>query len=138
MASWEHFSHDADMGVRAVGATEDEVFEQMALGLTALVTDPAGILPVQDVEFTCESPSVEYLLVDWLNAVVYEMAVRRMVFGRFKVTLAGRSLRGVAAGEPVDVARHQPAVEVKGATYTALAFRRRDDGNFEAQCVVDV
>ena len=35
MASWEHFSHDADMGVRAVGATEGEVFEQMALGLTA-------------------------------------------------------------------------------------------------------
>jgi SHS2 domain-containing protein len=138
MGSWEHFSHDADMGVRATGATREDVFEQMALGMTALITEPSGIVPEQDVAVRCEAPSLEYLLVDWLNAIVYEMAVRRMVFGRFRVTLEDRSLRGVATGERVDAGRHQPAVEVKGATYTALACRARGDGTWEAQCVVDV
>jgi SHS2 domain-containing protein len=126
------------MGVRAEGATEEEVFEQMALGMTALVTDPAGIEPREDVAVRCEAPSREYLLVDWLNAIVYEMAVRRMIFGRFRVELGNGSLRGVATGEKVDPGRHQPVVEVKGATYTALGFRRRGDGGWEAQCVVDV
>jgi SHS2 domain-containing protein len=138
MGTWEHFSHDADMGVRARAATKEEVFEQMALGMTALVTAPAGIAPEQDVAVSCEAPSLEYLLVDWLNAIVYEMAVRRMVFGRFRVTLGDRSLRGIASGERVDPARHQPAVEIKGATFTALEFLRREDVSWEAQCVVDV
>src|SRR5690606_28024908 len=36
---WEHFAHDADMGVRGVGSTLAEAFEQGALALTALITD---------------------------------------------------------------------------------------------------
>jgi tRNA nucleotidyltransferase (CCA-adding enzyme) len=54
------------------------------------------------------------------------------------VKLDGTRLRGVASGERVDVRRHQPVVEVKGATYTALKFHRRDDGCWEAQCILDV
>lgn len=137
-SGWCHFSHDADMGVRAVGATPEQVFEHMALGMTALTTDPAGIAASEDVEIACEAPSIDLLLIDWLNALVYEMAVRRMLFGRFVVKLDGTRLHGVASGERVDVARHQPVVEVKGATYTALEFRRRDDGRWEAQCILDV
>jgi SHS2 domain-containing protein len=38
----------------------------------------------------------------------------------------------------VDVARHQPAVEIKGATYTELKVGRTDNGLWFAQCVVDV
>jgi SHS2 domain-containing protein len=138
MGGWRHFGHGADLGVRAEGSTKEEVFEQMALGMTAAVTDPARIRGVEDVAIACEAPSLEYLMVDWLNAIVYEMSVRRMLFGRFQVKLDERSLHGTATGEMVDAGRHQPAVEVKGATYTALAFRGRDDGAFEAQCIVDV
>lgn len=137
-SGWHHFSHDADMGVRAFGATPAQVFEQMALGMSAMIAEPGCVAPSERVEVRCEAPSVELLLIDWLNALVYEMAVRRMLFSRFQVTLAGHTLRGVAWGERVDPARHQPAVEVKGATYTALRFHRRDDGLWEAQCVVDV
>jgi len=47
-------------------------------------------------------------------------------------------LRATAWGEPIDAARHHVAVEVKGATYTELAVKHRDDGQWVAQCVVDV
>ena len=40
---WEHFAHGADVGVRGVGATLNEAFEQAALALTAVVADPAHI-----------------------------------------------------------------------------------------------
>ena len=40
-------------------------------------------------------------------------------------------------GEPIDLERHHPAVEIKGATYTELAVLRKD-GHWTAQCVVDV
>jgi len=54
------------------------------------------------------------------------------------VTLHGHALEARAWGEPIDRERHKPAVEVKGATYTALSVARRDDGTWVAQCVVDV
>lgn len=52
------------------------------------------------------------------------MASRRMLFSRFELTLDDTRLTATAWGESVDVARHRPAVEVKGATYTGLRVAR--------------
>lgn len=137
-AHWEHFPHEADMGVRGVGATKEEAFEQSAVALTAIITDPQSVKLEMSVEVSCEAPDDELCLVDWLNALIYEMATRKMLFGRFDVTLDGSRLHGEAWGEKIDVARHQPAVEVKGATYTALRVEQDQKGVWIAQCVVDV
>lgn len=42
---WEHFRHEADIGVRGLGATREAAFEQAALALTAVLTDPARVAP---------------------------------------------------------------------------------------------
>jgi SHS2 domain-containing protein len=136
--AWEHFEHGADIGLRGTGPTKESAFEQIALALTGVVTDPAGVRPQQSVAIECEAPNEELLLIDWLNAIVYEMASRRCLFGTFKVRLDGSRLSATVWGEPVDVDRHEPAVEVKGATYTALRLIRCDDGRWVAECVVDV
>jgi SHS2 domain-containing protein len=137
-AGAEHFPHDADIGVRGVGHTMEQAFEQAALALTEVVTEPAGVLPREAVEIECTAPNDSLLLVDWLNRLIYEMAVRRMVFGRFAVTIENGHLRGRAWGETVGRARHAPAVEPKGATFTALKVERRSDGAWIAQCISDV
>ncbi|OGI64332.1 MAG: archease [Candidatus Muproteobacteria bacterium RBG_16_60_9] len=134
---WEHFSHDADMGVRGIGRTREEAFEQAALALTAVITDPANVRAVEPVTVEAAAPDDEMLLVDWLNALIYEMATRRLLFARFEVRIADHRLEGHAWGEPVIDARHQPAVEIKGATYTALRVAN-ENGVWIAQCVVDV
>jgi SHS2 domain-containing protein len=134
----ELFPHGADVGVRGVGPTCASAFEQAALALSSAVTNPAGIAAHEAVEVTCEAPDLAYLLLDWLNALIYEMAVRRLVLGRCAVSIEGNRLHGRAWGEPVDRARHTPAVEPKGATLTALEVAVRDDGAWVAQCVVDV
>jgi SHS2 domain-containing protein len=136
-ASWSHFPHDADIGVVGMGPTKAEAFRQAGLALTAVITDPAGIRPVEAVEVTCRAPSDDLLLLEWLDALIYEMGVRGMVFGDYTVTIEGDELRAIALGEPVEQARHQPAVEIKGATFTALAVEKRPDG-WRVQCVVDV
>jgi tRNA nucleotidyltransferase (CCA-adding enzyme) len=134
---WEHFAHEADMGVRGIGRTRAEAFEQAALALTAVVTDPAGVRPSEEVTVSAEAPDDELLLVDWLNGLIYEMATRNLLFGRYRVRLDGLRLEGRAWGERARPQRHQPAVEVKGATYTALRVAR-EHGLWVAQCVVDV
>jgi SHS2 domain-containing protein len=134
----ELFPHGADVGVRGIGPTLPSAFEQAALALTMAVTDLAGIAVKELVEIACEAPDNAILLHDWLNALIYEMAMRHLVFGRFAVAIEGHRLRGQAWGEPVDRARHRPAVEPKGATLTALKVEKQRDGAWVAQCIVDV
>ena len=136
--AWEHFPHDADIGVRGYGATLGNAFENAAMALSAAITDPAGISQDTSVHIDCSAPDMETLLVDWLNAIVFEMATRGVVFGSYSVSLDGCHLSAEARGEPVDALRHDPAVEVKGATFTALAVRRDESGQWVAQCVIDV
>ncbi len=136
-ARWEHFPHDADVGVRGFGATAAEAFEQAAQALTAVVTQ-TDVEPRVRVEVTCEAPDLELLFVEWLNAIIYEMAVRGMLFGRFAVRIEGTRLAGTLWGESVDVGRHAPACEPKGATYTSLKVAADDNGFWSAACIVDV
>jgi tRNA nucleotidyltransferase (CCA-adding enzyme) len=136
-AGWEHFPHGADVGLAGYGPSLASAFEQVALALTAVITDQP-VAGSERIGVSCEAPDAEYLLVEWLNAIVFEMATRRMLFGQYDVTIDGRRLTGRLCGEPLDVARHQPAVEVKGATYTALSVDQDADGRWVARCVVDV
>ena len=58
------------------------------------VTDLGRIAAQEMVEFACKAPNDAFLLLDWLNAVIYEMGTRRMVFGRFAVGTADHRLWG--------------------------------------------
>lgn len=136
-ARWEHFPHEADMGVRGFGATQAEAFEQAALAMTAVAADLDAVRAREEVQIECEAPDRELLFADWLNGVIYEMATRKMLFGRFSVQIDGARLRARAWGEGVDPARHHLTVEIKGATYTALKVARERD-EWIAQTVVDV
>ena len=134
---WEQFPHDADVGLRGYGPSIEVAFEQAALALTGIVTD-AGIAATTRVEVACEASDIELLLVERLNAIIFEMAVRSMLFGRFEVKITGTRLKGILSGEPIDQAKHLPACEPKGATYTALRVAEGSDGLWSAGCVIDV
>src|SRR5262249_58788850 len=102
------------------GGTGDRALGRAALAMTAAIADPALVRPLNRVELALAGDDEELLLTDWLNALVYEMDTRRMLFGRFSVRIDDRGLAAVAEGEPLDVERHHPAGEGNGATPTEL------------------
>ena len=137
-SGYELFPHGADTGVRGIGSSREVAFEQAALALSSIVTEPAGIAPESMIEIACEAPDDALLLCDWLNAIIYQMAVRKMLFGRYEVVIQGHRLKARAWGEAIDRRRHAPVVEPKGATLTALDVRRMPEGAWTAECVIDV
>ncbi len=138
-AHWQHFDHEADIGICGNGPTVEDAFAQSALALTAIVTEEE-VEALNAVEIGCEAPDLDTLYLDWLNTLVFEMATRGLLFSRFEVRIehdTNYSLNATAWGERVDQARHQPVVEVKGATYTELSVKPFN-GSWRAQCVLDV
>lgn len=137
MGRWSHFPHEADVGLRGEGSTVEEAFAMTALALTAVVTQPERVQPQESLSIHCEAPNLEFLLLDWLNAIIYEMAVKQMLFSEFRVMITDCRLTADLLGERVNRARHEPAVEPKGATMTELSVHFRD-GLWQATCVIDV
>ena len=135
---WEHFSHDADIGIRGYGDSIEAAFTQAALAMTGVICDISTVKPIRSREITCEAQDFELLFVDWLNALIYNMAVEQMLFSRFEIQIQGMVLHATVWGESVDRIRHQPAVEVKGATFTGLEVTHAADDQWMAQCVIDV
>lgn len=97
LSCWEHFDHDADIGIRGIAPTLAQAFEQAALAMTAVITDPSRVLASKVVGITCQAPGPELLLVDWINELVYEMAAHRLLFGRVPGIIIWKC--GTATGE---------------------------------------
>lgn len=135
---WEHFSHEADIGIRGFAPTLEQAFEQAAVAMTAVMTNPEPLTESSAVVITCNAPDNELLLVDWINELIYQTAVHRLLFKRYQVEIAAGKLSAIAFGETVDRQKHQIAVEIKGATFTELRVYQQADQTWVAQCVVDV
>ena len=102
-AYWEHFPHQADMGIRGIGPTMAEAFAQAAVAMTAVITDPRNVLPREKITVTASDPDPELLFVDFLNAVIFEMAKQHMLFSQFQVTLEDGRLTAMARGEGISL-----------------------------------
>ena len=134
---WEHFEHGADIGVRGLGKTLSQAFEQCAIALTSVITNIESINAIECLSIDCKADDVDFLLIDWLNELIYLMATKNMLFKSFDIEVSNDELNARVCGEPVDVARHKPAVEIKGATFTELKVEKIN-GGWVAQCIVDV
>ncbi|MBN1815905.1 MAG: archease [Sedimentisphaerales bacterium] len=135
---WEHFHHQADIGVRGIGATMAEAFAEGAYALMAVICSPDKVKSVESVKIRCQAPELDLLFADWLNELIYEMDTRGMLFSRFEVEIVGDELTARAWGEPADADRHEFAVMVKAATYMELKAGHDNTGQYFVQCVVDV
>ena len=138
MAGWQHFHHEADIGIRGYGNSPEQAFAQAALAMTAVIANIETINRYICIDVECESTDIEYLFVDWLNALVCEMSVRQMLFSQFDIVIQKYCLKAKVCGEKIDRDKHHPAVEIKGATLTELQVKQDKEGNWLAQCVVDV
>src|SRR5262245_14598912 len=135
---YEFFEHTADLGLRVRAADLDTLFAEAAQALfAAILEDPAAVQPLQRVEVSLTGADREYLLFDWLKALLYRFDAEHLVFGRFEVRVGDGGLAGAAWGDPLDPARHQLAHEVKAITYHGLRVER-EDGGWLAEVIVDI
>jgi SHS2 domain-containing protein len=136
MRGYELLEHTADVGVRARGATLEEVFEQATLGLAevlgALRPGPGEAVAV---EVTAGDPGA--LLVDWLNEVLWLHETRgHAAIAAVRVERAG----GDRAAGSVTFSSTDPPADgtfVKAVTYHRLRVGR-DAGGWLAEVYLDV
>ena len=134
----EFFEHTADLGLRVRAADLDGLFAEAARALfSAVVEDVGTVVASQRVEVRVAGNDKEYLLFDWLKALLYRFDAEHLLFSRFEVKVGADGLEGAAWGEPMDPARHEPNHEVKAITYHGLKVEQTADG-WLAEVIVDI
>jgi SHS2 domain-containing protein len=145
----ETFEHTADVGLRVRAASMRGLFEDAAQGLfSVMVANLAAVQPVQKLRIQLQRESLEDLWHDWLSELLFAFHGRRLVLAAFAAELrvaercgeaqddAGEpahaspmiALDAVARGEPIDLGRHEIAVEVKAVTWHGLRVQQQSDG----------
>jgi SHS2 domain-containing protein len=138
LAMYELFDHTADLGLRARAADPDALFADMARALTAaLVENPDAVQPRQTHAVRLDGADREYLLLDWLAALLDLYERERFLAAECRVRLRPDGLDAEVRGEPADAARHLLSHEVKAITYHGLRVEQDADG-WLAEAIVDI
>ena len=135
---YELFEHTADLGLRVRAADLDTLFAEAAQALFASIVEDVGtVVAARRVDVRLPPDDREYLLFDWLKALLYHCDAEHLLLSRFEVHVGDDGLTGAAWGEPLDRARHEPAHEVKAITYHGLRVVRTAVG-WLAEVIVDI
>ena len=138
-----YLDHEADVGIRAIGSTLEEAFEQGAKAMLNVMWDISNVEERRDVLIECKAGDIPELFVEALNEILFKQDVEGLVLARFEVDDIKKQpdgkykLKGTAFGEPLNLDKHSAKTEVKAATYAGLKFEQKD-GEYIIQCILDV
>lgn len=138
MNKFRIIDHPSDIGIEAYGKDLSAAFENAALGLFSLISDPDKIAERTALDFTVTAPDRETLLVDWLSEIISAQDIKRLIFKRCEVkALSNTKIVSRVYGEPVDPARHKFSHYVKAVTFSQLAIEEKP-GKCKIRVVFDI
>lgn len=135
---YEVFEHTADLGLRIRAKDLEGLLADAGRALfSVIVENLESVRPTQDAAVSIEGKDPEYLLLDWLNELLFKFDKEHWLFSEFAVKVTPRGLAATARGEPFDSTRHRLDHEVKAITYHGLVVRQTPDG-WLAEVIIDI
>lgn len=132
----------ADVAFRARGRTLEEMFMAAAEATTnTMVEDLASIDPVRTETLVVESDSIEMLLFELLQEIIFLKDAERLLLRISGLTIHSRdgvfTLTALAVGEEIDADKHALGIDVKAVTFHRYRVEPFDEG-WEAEIILDV
>ena len=135
---YEVTDHTADIGITAYGKDLADLMANAACGMLSLIVEPQTVSSTLTRKIELEEPDEVDLLVGWLNTLLYELDVNRLLFREFDIVMSGETrLSAVCRGEKFDPDKHRLIREVKAATYHNLSINE-GKGIYSAGIIFDI
>lgn len=133
----------ADIAFEARGKTLEALFSSAGQAVTAAqLHDLRTIRKKESRTFDLTNKAIDMLLFNFLQELIYWKDVDLLLFKSFDLSIRQKAdgnyhLAGTGRGEPIDVSRHQPRVDVKAVTMHK--FEVASDANgWKATVVLDI
>lgn len=145
---FETFANKADIGVRGKGNSMDSAFEECAKAMMSVMIDVESIELKKSHVLEIRAKDESALLISFLNELLFVKDKKKMIYGKFRVTISKEKneggenkeefiLKATCFGEKIDLKKHNFKVDVKAPTYSELIVEN-NKGKWVVQCIVDV
>lgn len=137
---YEVIDHTADVGFRVQGSSLAGLFVNAAEALFDItISSKRPFIPAIDVPIMIEAPSVDQLLVRWLQELLYIYEMRHLILKNFWIDeIDERHLIGSAKGSKFDSIRHSQKLSIKAVTYHQLEVVKDESGRWHAKVIFDI
>jgi len=132
----------ADVAFEVYGKTLEELFQNAAEALTAVMVDVATVSPLLNKKLKMKNEKLENLFLDFLSELVYLKDAKQLLFSRFRLKIekletGGYSLDANLWGEKISPQRHKLRSDAKAVTWHLFKIEKRKSG-WLARVVVDI
>ena len=138
MKNYELIEHTADIGIKVIAKTLEELFENAALGMFSIIADLNQIKPKEHLEIEVEAESRNELLFNWLRELLYQSSTTYIIFKEFNIQqISDKKISALAWGEKIENKKNVIKTEIKAVTYCDFKLEKKDS-LWEAQVIFDV
>jgi SHS2 domain-containing protein len=141
MERFEILDISGDVGIKAYGKSLEDVFINATIGMYSLITDLEGIDAKQSIEVEVESDSIEGLLVNYLNELIFQFDAYGFVGKEIRIKAISLQpsayLKAKIIGEEFDPEKHERKLLIKAATYHMLKIEDIND-IWEVDVIFDI
>jgi SHS2 domain-containing protein len=141
MASYNYIDHTADVLFEAEGSSLPELFEQCALAVEDTQIELKEFGTSEMREITGNDKSVENLLFDFLDDLLFYKDSEMILFSKFDVSIEEKDgeyhLKCTASGEVLDPEKHEQKVDVKAITMHMFEVKE-ENGVWKARVLIDI
>jgi SHS2 domain-containing protein len=132
----------ADIAFEATGRDLPELFAAAAdATMNVMIENLNGIEPRETRGIELKSDAIDMLLFDFLQELIYFKDAERLLLRVHEAEIDEKDghyfLKTTAAGEHLDVARHQQRCDVKAVTLHGFRVEKNDD-RWKASVLLDI
>ncbi len=139
--SYQFIEHTADILFKAKAEHLGQLFEQCALAVQQIQVEVKTVLPKVTKVINLTSKSIERLLFDFLNELLFYKDSEQLLFSRFEVKIIenkiGLKLTCLAFGEKLNPQKHGLKVDAKAITMHLFEVKKMAAG-WQATVLVDI
>ncbi|MBN3037787.1 MAG: archease [Candidatus Omnitrophica bacterium] len=138
MKRYETLDHTSDIGIRAFGRDETELFSNAAFAMFDNITELNKVELKDCLEINLRAENFEEVFVSWLRELLYKYSAEGYLFKKFVIKkLDKTAISAMAGGEKADPERHIFKKDIKAITYHELKLEKSKRG-WTAQVIFDV
>lgn len=131
---FKFFPHTGDVKFQAYGKSLNEVFENIALAVSYILSRGEEINSKKKKNIEVEGNDDKSLLYNFIEELIFLLDSENFVVSEAKVNIKGNKLTAEISG---DDAKNYNLDQIKAATYAEMYIEKKGN-KWEAQTVVDV
>ncbi|MFH2106242.1 MAG: archease [Candidatus Micrarchaeota archaeon] len=133
----------ADVAFEANGISLEELFTACGEAtIRTMVENPESIAKKKKVSVKIESDTLEKLLYNFLDKILFYKDADSLVFKSFEIRIVEKgnkkSLSVIMKGEKIDIKKHHTLVDVKAVSYHNFKLEKTKEGIWKAFVILDV